>query len=164
MSIPKSILYSSLFLIFTLSCKSKKEVVQEAEKFTPPSANQVSEEEEMRRRMECSPILRHSQHKPEYKMIADVTDAEINGGCLSIGLYYSGCQVTNVVAYYQRVENTNPPQILITIGVQDPGMCDMILNYEASLDLGDIQGHGTGEVEIRIDGYDEVFSYYYATR
>jgi hypothetical protein len=161
-SILKSLLFSSL-LMFSFACKSKKDI--------PPVANidiisseDIRKQEEEHRMKNCSPILRQSKYSKDFLDIAHIVHAEINGDCINIVLYYSGCQVTKTMLFYEIIKGTNPPEIRLFMRVQDPGECDQLIDKEKSFDLGEIQGFSTGEVVVRLDGYEDEFRYFYSTR
>lgn len=161
-----------LFISFASSCKTKNKV--EAPPHVPFNAEVYAEEailpaektfadEERFRYKNCSPILAAHKRTVDFQSQGDLMYAEVNGECLDIEIQYSGCQIAKTTLYWEQVEGTNPPEILLLPGVQHTGECDQLLENKESYDLGSIKGLGTGEVILKIGDMASI-RYLYAPR
>lgn len=155
------IAFASLLLISINACKSKTAVDTKPSTFEVVAAEDVLSEKRHERNMRCLPILRTSQLTEQVRKTNMITRAEIERGCLQLEYSYSGCKLGFVHVYYERIENTNPQELALFIGVRESGDCDMLLEGNGSFNLGDIEGHTAGKVILNIDGHDTPLTYIY---
>ncbi len=152
-------MFTSLLMF---GCKSKvpTESMSSGD-FEIASAEDVLNEKREERKMRCAPILRASQFNEDAVKTNMVDFAEIQRGCLHISYSYSGCEKTKANVYYRRIENTSPQELSLFVAVSEAGECDMLLEGEGTFNLSDIEGHTSGKVILRLEGYEESFTYIY---
>lgn len=172
MRIFKFLLLSSSFLIF--ACKSKQKA-EDTPPHVPFAPEMQVEEEEIRsyedtfrdeerfRYKNCSPILAARKRTSEFESQGDVIFAELKGECLTVDIQYSGCQIAKTTLYWEQIEGSQPPEIVLLPGVQNTGECDQLLDNIEDFDLGAIKGLGTGEVILKVANLQPI-RYLYAPR
>ncbi|MCH8547169.1 MAG: hypothetical protein LAT54_10595 [Cryomorphaceae bacterium] len=147
--------------IILWGCKTKAPQNENTQQINIKDAQETLDNKRQEKKERCLPILRASQHEEEYPKTNMITKANIERGCLNISFDYSGCEKTHAHVYYERIENTNPQELQLFVGVKEAGDCDMLLTDSGSFNLHDLEGHTAGKVILRIDGYDQPLTHIY---
>lgn len=135
-----------LLSVTLFSCSTKKTAVDTSK--SDPSSEAAA--------LQCLDIIlsKDAGDMSELKE-ATIISHEMMGECLSISYQYSGCQEALPKLIWNGVATRSlPPQINLQLYVTDSGMCDMLLEDNASFDLSTL-GMTSDEIVIYLNGDNE---------